>query len=116
MKIEFAILYFSTALLVTNIDNVSVNHEQLYLNIPELPISQNYYDAENQYTRIGFYRKNDNDEKKHPLLNQKLDLSSGVNLKKKDIANLNNDNTTESFLGSLYCGISGHLIFGRRMV
>lgn len=63
--------------------------------------------------RVGFY-ENRQKKQKHPLLNQKMDLSSGMKIQKKYPVSLNDDHDTNAYLGSLYYALSGNLLFGRK--
>ena len=112
MKKDLILLFVGASLIVvTNVDSAA---KIAYAAESSTAIEQN--DSELiEGNRVGFYRKHDH-RKKQPLLNQKMDLSSGIKVEKKYPVTLNDDTTQGSYLGSLYYVLSGNLIFGRKAV
>lgn len=113
MKKEMLILCIGGMFLSTNIYNLSLLNEESHIINSKSIFNEFKYDNKAQTTRVGFYQKNY--IKRNPLLNQNVDLSSGLQKKNKDLPDLSNSNNSRTFLGSLYNSMTGTLIFGRKL-
>lgn len=111
MKKEFVLLFFGASLVIITTDTL-LTSQITYATKAETNIQnrKNSYDVNEN--RVGFYQQ-PHKKRNDFLLNQKMDLSSGIKIQKKYPYPLNYHNSTDTYLGTLYSSLAGHLIFGR---
>jgi hypothetical protein len=113
MKKGVIIFLFSSAILSSEISIIKNSMTSLEKTEIEFGIHFLVNSTSNREdVNVGFYAKKR--VKQSPLLNQPVDFSVGQMKLKKAVAYLGSNSTTNYYLGNLFEGLSGKLLFGSK--